>query len=316
MLIHQLENDPDCLGRIEAAHELSKLLEPEVVPALLKAAQNDKFWAVQAEACGALAEIRSEAALGALTQAVKTIAHARARRAAVRALGTYRDPKAAETLRKVAEKDASYYVEAEATWAYAESRLNPARSKVSERHAVGDDMEKFLHEQLAKPSYRELVRIGALKGMTLLPGIGRGERARALDTLIEWTGKSQPMDARTGAISALGAVGKSAVASERARILEVLDQLADEPNFRTRMALVSAVAALEHPDAIGILEKIRGTDLDGRVKREALSAAGALSTEGPAAESARNLRESVEKLEEEYRKLRSMVEETRASLKP
>src|SRR6185436_1310297 len=104
-------HDPDCMGRIEAAHELAKLLEPEVVPALQKAATTDRFWGVQADACRALGDIRSDAAKEALIQAVKLIAHPKARQAAVKALGTYKDAKAAEALRKLAEVDPSYYVE-------------------------------------------------------------------------------------------------------------------------------------------------------------------------------------------------------------
>jgi hypothetical protein len=159
-----------------------------------------------------------------------------------------------------------------------------------------------------------VIRAGALKGLALLPGIGRGERPRSLDTLMDWTGRSHPMDARTAAISGLGVAGKHAVPAVRARILELFDLLGDEANFRVRMAVVGAAAGFEHPDAIGVLEKIRALDLDGRVKREALAVANALSTAGPAGETASHLKESISKLEEEYRKLRSLVEETRAKV--
>ena len=66
MLLYQLRNDTDVMGRIEAAHELGKIADAEVIRALSETALHDKFWGVQAEAAEVLAEIRSDLVSGRL----------------------------------------------------------------------------------------------------------------------------------------------------------------------------------------------------------------------------------------------------------
>jgi hypothetical protein len=77
------------------------------------------------------------------------------------------------------------------------------------------------------------------------------------------------------------------------------------------MALVGALSQIGHPDGIGVLEKLRGLELDGRVRRESMNAVRAISTGSSTPESLENFKESLSKLEEEHRKLRAIVEETR-----
>ncbi|MGZ3699830.1 MAG: hypothetical protein ACXVCH_17190, partial [Bdellovibrionota bacterium] len=118
-----------------------------------------------------------------------------------------------------------------------------------------------------------------------------------------------------GAIVAMGMLVRAAVPAERARLLEALNHLADEDHFRVRMALVASLGMSEASEAIGILSKIRTLDLDGRVRRTAQTTIDTLSTAGTTPESVTNLKTSLEKLEEDYRKLRSMVEEKSAGLR-
>jgi aminopeptidase N len=308
MLLYQLAKDPDCMGRIEAAEELAKVADAEAVAELGQRLLKDGFWAVQAAIAGALAEIRTPAAREALVAGL-VVKHPKARKAVVTALGTFRDEAAAKALRRHAEKDPSYFVEAEATAAWGRSRSRPELQASAKEVA---ETEKFLHSQLRKDSFHDVIRVSALRALAELPGIGRGERPEALGALLEWTRPGQPEDARVGAIEALGRVARTAVPGVRARILEVFSDLADEDRFRLRMRLVAALGASEAPEAGGVLEKVRQLEIDGRVRRSAWITREALAVAGTTPESVAALQGQLEKMEEEQRKLKAAIEEMRA----
>jgi aminopeptidase N len=304
MLIYQLKNDTDSLGRIEAAQELSKIQEADVQAALAEAVKSDPFWGVQAEVAQVLADRRTPEARDALVAAL-TVKNPRARRAIVKALGKFKDVQATDALAKLMDRDESYFVEGEATLAWTVSQLRPG----CEKEDYWDQVVRRLIGHLERDSYREVIRVSTLNALAELPGIGREERPLALATLMEWTARGRPGDARMAAIMALGRVARAATSSERARVLELFSQLAEEPNFRVRMALIIALESTEAPDAIAIAERVRSLDLDGRVRRHAMGAIGSLREAGTAPESVATLKASFDKLEEEHRKLKAMVEE-------
>jgi aminopeptidase N len=300
LLLYQLKNDSDCMGRIEAAKELGKIANAEITSALAEALLKDRFWGVQAEIACVLGEIRTESARDALITGLK-LSHPKARRAVVSALGTFKDSQAASALKKLAQSDPSYYVEAEAIGAWTGSR----------RFDDEGPTEKFLLEQLTKESFQELIRSSALKGLGELPGTARGQRAAALTALIDWTKKGKPMDARLAAIRTLGSVAKIAVPHERARVFDLFSRLSDEDHFRIRMALLDALACSESSEALSLVEKIRSLDVNPRVRRRALVVRAELQEAGGLPESFTQLRSAYERLEEEQRKLKSALEELR-----
>jgi aminopeptidase N len=307
LLLYQLKNDQDCMGRIEAAQELVKLADPEIVSALGDVAAKDSFWGVQAEVADALSQIRTDQARDGLIAALSS-ALPKGRREIVRALGTFRDDKSAAALKKLAEKDPSYFVEAQATLAWSQAHVGVYNLA---KEPKAEEIEKFLLKQLEKSSYREVIRAAALQALGALPGVGTGERPKALEVLMSWSRREKPSDARVASISALGKLARAANAPEQKTIFSLLDTLADEDSFRMRMALIVALSATESSHAIGILEKIHTLDVDPRVRRNALAAIDALQTAGNTPESVSRLKSAIEKLEEEQRKMRSLFEENR-----
>jgi aminopeptidase N len=305
LLLFQLKNDSDCMGRIEAAGELGKIADPEIVTALGEIALKDPFWGVQAEVAEVLSQIRTDGSRDVLIKALSTPL-AKGRREIVRALGTFKDEKSAFALRKLAEKDPSYAVEAQATAAWTDASLG-IYTLASD--AKVDEAEKFLFKQLEKSSYREGIRASALQALARLPGIHGGERPRAFQTLVDWTKRTCPDDARVAAIGALGKLAQASAPAQQKKIFQTLDALADEDAFRIRMALVVSLAATESPHAIEILSKIRSLEIDPRVRRNALAAMDALQTSGGASESVMRLKSALEKVEEDQKRLRSLFEE-------
>ena len=310
LLLYQLENDTDCLGRIEAAIELGKVSDLEITKALGKSLIHDSFWAVQAEVAEVLASIRSDTARDALLAGI-TVKNPKARRAVVKALGTFKTESVAQALKKIALKDESYFVEAQAMQAYAASALKKTPELLASQT---EEIENLLLSQLDKPSYREIIRATALKSLPLLPGIGRGERPRALQALIDWTRRGVIQDARDAAVMGLGEVLKVAEGTEKKRILGVFSNLVDEDNFKLKVNLVHALRHSELSETIPLLQRIGLLELDGRVRRGALSALDEIVLGQTKPETVTQLKASLDMLEEEYRKLRSLVEESKAGI--
>jgi aminopeptidase N len=137
MLRAQLAEDDAVLGRIDAARALGKKSDKDAIVALGKALREDAFWGVQAEAAKALGSVRSNAALDELLASLD-VQHPKARRAVVRALGEFREERAAEALARVIDEgDASYYIEASAAAAIGKTRT-PAAFPALERSLAKD----------------------------------------------------------------------------------------------------------------------------------------------------------------------------------
>jgi hypothetical protein len=94
----------------------------------------------------------------------------------------------------------------------------------------------------------------------------------------------------------------------RARIFECFSKLVEEDHFRMRMGLVAALGSSSAPEAIPLLSRIRMLDTDGRVRRDALVASQAISEAGSVPEVVHALKSSLEKLQDEHRKLKDEFE--------
>ena len=184
MLRDQLVEDEDVLGRVDAARALGKKSDKDAIAALGKAAREDAFWGVQAEAAKALGSIRSNAALDELL-ASADVQHPKARRAVVRALGEFREERAAQALGGILEPgDPSYYVEAAATAAIGKTRSPQAFTA--------------LEGGLTKDSQNEVIRLSVFDGLAQL------RDQRGIELGIEWSRYGRPLSVRGAAASALG----------------------------------------------------------------------------------------------------------------
>lgn len=292
MLVYQLENDDDVLGRIDAAKELGKLATRQAIDALRRAVQRDAFWGVQAEAAKALGAIGTEPALEAMLGCLR-VQHPRARRAVVTALGEYRDEppahrgaRAAQALERLLRRgDDSYYVEAAAAAAIGKTRS--ARAFAS------------LERALEKESHNNVIRARSFEGFAAL------RDARALPLAIEWTRYGRPPQARDAATTALGTLGKYAERKEPA--LDRLVELLDDPSLRTRLAAVNALGELGDERAVGPLQRLIERELDGRVIRRSREVIRALREGRDKGEELKKLRDELDKLREEHRTLKDRL---------
>jgi aminopeptidase N len=293
MLRAQLAGDEHSLGRIEAARALGKKGDKDAIAALGKAVREDGFWGVQAEAAKALGSIRSNTALDELV-ASTGVQHAKARRAVVRALGEFRDDRAANALSPLTEGDASYYVQASAHAALGKTRSSTAFDT--------------LQRGLDRDSQNDVIRASVFEGFANL------KDPRAVPIVTEWSRYGRPPYARGSAAASLGRLGEIVPEHEKEDIIDHLTQLLDDPWMRTQLAAIEALAELKATKALRALERMAQRELDGRIVRNARVAAQRIRTSADKGEELKKLREEFDKLTDENRGLKDRLDKIEAQL--
>jgi len=285
----QLQEAENVLKRIEAADELAKVGDREAVAALAQAVHQDPFWGVSARAARALGEVGTEAAKGALIGAL-AITHPKARRAVVKALGSFKDQAVFRALLPLAAQEPSYFVEAEAV-------LAAARTKTEGAFEV-------LKQALERDSFNEVVRCRALEGF------GELDDERSLPILLEYARYGHHELIRAQALRTLGKMGQS-----RPRNREILEKIADTfrppagaRTLRPKLAAVQALEMLNREEGLPVLRRVAESELDGRLVRSARVAMRKIEVGKDRGESVRKLEKRLDELAEENRKLKDRLD--------
>ncbi len=286
--IAELREGPTAVCRGRAARALGRAVAVGAVPALRDALLQDPFWWVQAQAAGALGEIRGPAALAALGDGL-VVKHPKARRAVVRALGLFREPKAAELLGGPAASDPSYFVEGEALKALARTRQPGSREQV-----IG---------ALPREGFNATVRALALEGL------GEARDLEALPAILERLRYGEPVAARVAATQALGKLAEG-----RRESVDRLVELLEDPDFYVRLAACAALAEAQAGAGRAGLDRLLKRDPSGRVQRAALEALARLRGEGETPSDSGGLRAELDALRGEIAGLRGEVAELRGRL--
>ncbi len=288
MLLHQVKQDEDVIGRLQAGHDLAKLGVPECVQALKEVVLEDDFWGVQAEAAKALGTIRSQASMEALIECTH-VAHPKARRAVVAALGEFKEEASLQALLPLLEHDKSYFVEAEAARSIARTKCPQAFEVVS--------------QVLGRPSFNDIATSQALGGL------GDLKDERAIPLAKEWTAYGKPPRTREAALACLGSLGEG-----KTEVVEFLTDFVDDPWLRARSTAIGALQALKDDKAIPALSRRIPRELDGRIVRRCREAIAAIRQGKDRSEDVKKLREDLETVQVENRKLMDRLEklETKA----
>jgi aminopeptidase N len=288
-LCEQLSKAENVLKRIEAAAELAKVGNREAVAALEQAMHQDPFWGVSARAATALGEIRTDMAMRSLIGGL-AISHAKARRAVVKALGNFKDEESFKALRPLAESDASYFVEAEALYAVA-------RTKVEAAFAV-------VESGLEKDSFNDVIRCRALEGFAEL------DDDRALPILYEYLPYGTPELVRSQALRSLGKMGNTR--PNNREILEKVSKAFQSPSgprsFRAKLAAIQALETFSRGEALPILKRVAETELDGRLVRNARLAKRKIEKGKDRGEAIQKLERRLDDFAEENKKLKDRLD--------
>ncbi len=295
MLIHQMTNDSEVMGRVNAIQALAKLGGLDAVEALRDALQSNIHWGVQVEAASALGVIATPSAREALKFSINAT-DPRVRKAVAGALGNFKDETVAELLAGIVSggTEKSCFVLAEAAVALGKTRSKKALP--------------VLKAALEMPSWNETVRIGALTGLSEL-----GE-TDGVELAANWASGGKPAHSRPAAIAALGKLAKKVPAA-----VDMLHRLAEDEEtdqFTLRMALIGALGEAKKPDSVPVLHSIARTAVDGRVKRAIADTLSELSTTSGAQPPTEALQTSVEALQAEVKALKEAQERTEKAAVP
>jgi aminopeptidase N len=278
MLRAALSGAKTARGRWLAARALAASDDPPTVLALETALlETQEFWGVRAEAARALGQIRSTSSFDVLARAVVT-AHPKVRRAVTEALSRFRTTPSVDLLRKLALRDESYVVEAEA-----------ARALGRTKQAAAFDT---LVDVIDHPSWADIVSVGALDGLAAL------RDDRAMPHVVARTRYGHPARTRRAAVLALPKLG----ADRKCR--ETLEDLLDDRDTMLRLDVARALTELADVKARPALRERLEVELDPRVRRRLREALRDLSHDGKRAP---EVRDDLDKLQAEHAELRGRV---------
>jgi aminopeptidase N len=290
----RLSDDPEAVGRIEAARQLAKVGSPKAIEALRDAMRNrEELDYVRAEIATALGGVKGEAARDALISGRRD-ASPRVRRAIAAALGNFTDERAAGALRDYLDGgranqswgpgDRSYHVQGNAASALGKTRTAGAR--------------ETLTALLERPSHNDVIAAGAINGL------GATREPQALETLFEVTARGRSEQARGAACAALAALAPYVEAAQRTRIRERLEELLDDGMLRVRRAAIVGLRNLGDPAAVPALNALAARTLPGSaIKRQSRLAVRAIQERADRSEETTRLKGEVEQLQQANQQL-------------
>jgi len=144
-----------------------------------------------------------------------------------------------------------------------------------------------------------------------LGGIAESRDERALRIGREWSAYGRPPRARVAALGTLARVARQREAW-REEIVDYLMPLSEDREFMVRMRLPGALEEIGDSRAIAPLRRLADRDLDGRIQRRARAAAASISEGRNRTEQDTRMREDLDKLRDENKKLQQRLEKLEA----
>ncbi len=283
MIKEQLSKDTDVCGKIWAMKQLAKESSKEGVEALIDRLKSDTFWGVRAEAALCLGEAKTQEALKALIDALKEEKRSKVRTRICNALGNFVEPSASEALIHALEKDKSIFVRGAAAQSLGKTKSSLAFDK--------------LKKALSQKSWNDHIRGQAFLGLRYL------RDPRALELFVEGAKYGAPKGGRIPAVSALSDYGL-----ERKEITEQLEEFLSDPFPRLRFFAADSLARRKDASALGAIEEAAYRVVDGHFKASAYRSARRLRENLRKPEELSQFRESIEKLQDENRKLKDRLQ--------
>ncbi|MBN1491177.1 MAG: HEAT repeat domain-containing protein, partial [Phycisphaerae bacterium] len=282
MLVREARQAPTVPARLYAIRALAQIDSDPARRALQEVMLDEQeYWGTRAEAAESLGSMQQQAARDMLAEALadsSTLREHRVRRAAVSALGTYRDTIAAETLLRYAEADVSYGVEAAAT-----SGLG--------NQTPADAIIERLVANTAKASYRDRIRTAAIQALAELRAPQGLEPARQLAAY------GAPYRSRATGIRALATLARNT--DSAADVCDFLVGLLADSQEAAVDAAIDALAVLADKGAIRPLQTVVDSSASKERRDRARKAIDTINQESGEADVIRALRERIDKLEDQ-----------------
>lgn len=285
----QLATAKELPARLEAIRALGGLGGAEAVAALGRALRDEPFYVTRQEAAKALGTAGGDAALEALRPGLAD-KDSRVRTDALDALQHFpAHTQLIPLLRRALETEESYFARAAAATALGafESRR--------------EDVAPVLVAALEQSSFREVVRVAALKAL------GKLDPDRAFAPAQRFAAYGAPIDSRREALSTLADIG-SRNRFRREEIRKILIGYLDDPSYVVREGVYSAIGSLGDPAAIPAVERRGRLEVEARQRLHAEKAVRDLQRKkSEAGKDEKALRDRLEQLERESEVLKERV---------
>ncbi len=294
MLLAQLENEDDMMGRVVAIESLQKNADKKVVEAITKALNEDSFWGVRTVAADALKEIGTKDAREALSESLDQ-EDARARDSAVKALGAYFHDSVPSQLTALLENEPNPLIASSAI-----SGLAPYHS---------GEVESALIKELGTDSLFQFRSAAAMRAMQSQRDPGYIEPIMAR---LQSDGNKYESREFGGGLATLATLASEADDKEAVRSF-IISHLSN-PKARIMIAAINALGTLNDPQAIAALEAVNGGK-PGSDKRKAVQKAlTSLKSSDKQDANIKSLREDFLKIQEANEKMQKDFEEMKKRL--
>lgn len=295
MLLAQLKDEFDVMGRIFAIQQLEKAKDKDTVKALADRLGKDPFYGVRVEAARALRAIHTPEALDALLAAADQN-DARVRREVVAQVGEFFEPKARDFALQVLERE-----------------KNPEiiRAALGSLNAYPDDpVKQAIFRHLESESFRNTVASGAVAS---LRSRSDASAIPQLIKLVKERGREFPSRSLGNALESVAYLARDE--ANKTEVYELLLSYVDHPRQSLRLDAIQALGLLQDVRALPVLAKLSsGADHapeTTRARRAEESIRAARKT-GPELETLRSevleVKRQNEKLEKSLEDLKKQME--------
>jgi aminopeptidase N len=235
LLIAQLKDQTDLIGRIAALDQLSKSRDKETIDLVSDRLRNDSFYGLRLEAAQALRTIHTDEALAALIASAQQ-EDARVRQKVAVEIGSFYNEKAAEFAHRILAEEKNPDIRHQAVSALG--------AYPGEKH------RETLLAALKSDSYEETVASGAIAALS-----ARNDPA-ALDALMAELSNPQNQFTSRGFASGLQAVASLARDAEnKDRAYEFILKYTSDPRQTVQLAALRALGTLRDERAVPVLTR-------------------------------------------------------------
>ena len=288
MLLRQLKQPGDMIGRLMAAEALGKQASHKTIAALKETLGNDEFYGVRIAAAKSLAQMATDEAFEALADSLQQD-DARVRLQVVESLGTFYRPQTRQILQQVVENQPNPAVVAAAVKSLGKF---PA-----------EEVRRTIQQALATESFGDEIAAAAA---IALGQSGDVELRTTMLNLLK--SKRREFDSRryAEALEVLAKLWREADDKSPARSW-IEDCLQDQAR-RIRSGAIAALGELNDPQAIAALQSFVDSEASGRDVTAARGAIEKLQKQAPfVPREVQELRKLVDDLKNEQQKLQQEV---------
>ncbi len=289
-LKYVLKNGERVMEKIDAIKNLAKIPSFDVIDSLADSVF-ENHWSVASEAINALGSIGTDNALVAIERIMEKYneLHPNVRISIAKSLGEFKNEKSFKLIMEIINNEKNDFVLSQAYWSLGKTRQR--------------DAFEILKKGLDVSSWNEIVRIGAVKGLSEL-----GDEGCKLIKEYVKLGYNQWL--RSASAMALGNCGTG-----KKEIMETLCDLLKDYYLPVRRAAVNSLPKINLTDALGKMEAQFSMEMDGRMKREIRVAINSLLKGKEESEEFKNLREKVEEMNKKINELTMKIENIEKEMK-